>query len=436
MARALLVVLLVACSLVGTAAGGAPVHQASPATSPSSPSTPSSPTPAAQIDDDRPPAVEMLGLASPTRSDVTTQGVDVSTAVATQREAADSAIDRRALEVAFERAEDEQARRELLFEAATEVEIAIAALRSEQRSLRADYVNGTVSTRTYTRNRAMVDVRTEQLRADMELIQQYADRVPQLSMRSRLEALQVALTGTDGPVTDRIRATAVGEAPSVVTYAAVSPDGRVLATVTDDEYVREAYRSDVWTPDTTSGIGFAQAEARTKDLYPVAFNSSRNLRAAMGEHGAGTYRISMAVREGDIVTYLDGDTQNVFYEVQRFRLGLIEPGPSVSDTDNGTRLVVNRTHDGGPLRIATFDNATGEPIDVPVLVDETGYDTGPDGVVWALDTDGRTRVVALGEAGNASVSVVSLQPPLVNVSSVEEGSSARIAVTPRGRSES
>ena len=406
MVRAVPVALLVACLLVGMATGSA---------------APPPPSHADQLDDDgRTAALEMLGLDSPSRSDVTTQGVDVSTAMAIQRQAARSELDRRALEIAFERTEEEQERRELLFEAATDVEIAISGLRADKRALRSDYVNGTVGTDTYLQGRAEAVARNEQLRTDLELIQRYADRVPQLSMRSRLDALRVALTGADGPVSDRLVATTVGEAPQIRAYVEVSDDGRVLSLISDDQYVREAYRSDLWTPDTTSGVSFDDAVARTNELYPVAFNSSRNIGRGVGEHGAGTFEISMEVREGDIVTYLDGDTRNVFFETQRFALGSIEPGPSVTASDNGTRLVVNRTYDGGPLRIATFDNATGAPADLTAVVAGTGYRTGPDGVVWVLDPAGTTEVVAVGEAGNASVSVLPLRPTLVDVQPVEE----------------
>ena len=425
---AVLSALLVTCVLVGPTVGGAPTDRAV------EPSRLSEPAPPAQFDDDRLPPVEMLGLnGGPTRSDVTTQGVDVSTAATMQHAEASAAVDRGALEVAFERAEDDQARRELLFEAATDVEIAISAMRSGQREVRADYVNGTISTRTYVRERAMVDVRAAQLQEDLELIQRYADRVPQLSMRSRIEALQVALTGADGPVTSRIRATASGEASAIETSIAASPNGRALSMVTEDRYVREAYRSDVWTPDTTSGIGFAQAEERMKELYPVAFspNSSRNVARGMGEYGAGTYRVTMEIREGTIVTYLDGDTENVFFEVREFDLGAIEPGPAATATDNGTRLVVNRTYGGGPLRIATFDNSTGSPAEVPVLVDDTRYRTGPDGVVWAVAPRDTARVVGLAEAGNVSVTHRPVRPPLVNVTAVESGSAGNIEATPR-----
>lgn len=407
---ALVVALLVVCSLLGTATGGAPALE------PSSPAQPARAQPLAQLDDGGGEDVEMLGLSAPARTEIATEGVDVSTTVAFQRNAAGAAIDRRSLRIAFQRAEDEQARRELLLQAATDVEIAIASLRATQREARGNYVNGTITSQEYARDRATMAIRAKQLRADLEAIRELAGRVPQFSMRSRLEALRVALTGADGPVTDRVRAAIVGESPAIETYLAVTPDGRVLAVVSDDGYVREAYRSDVWTPDTTSGMGFGLAEQRMSELYPLAFNSTeRNQGTSMVEYGAGVLQISMDIREGEIVTYLDGDTQNVFLEVRRFDLTSIKPGPSVSTAENGTRLIVNRSYDGGPLRIETVDNATGQPADLPVLVDGLRYRTGEDGVVWTLDPAGQTRVVALDEAGNASVTAVPLTPNLIDV---------------------
>lgn len=406
MARAAPVAVLVACVLVMSAIGSAAVPRSSPP---------------AQLDDGRTADVGVLGLDSPTRSDVAIQGVDVSSAVAIQRQQVDAAVERRALEIAFERTEDEQERRAFLFEAATDVEIATSSLRSEQRDVREGYVNGAITPGTYMRSRALANARAEEWRADLELIQRLADRVPQLSMRSRLEALDVALTGVGGPVTEQLEATLVGEQAPVETYVEVSPNGRVLAMITDGGYVREAHRADAWTPDTTSGIRFDEAEERMGELYPVAFhpNTSRRVARSMSENGAGTYRVSMELREGTITTYLDGDTQNIFFEVQDFHLVQVVPGPSISASGNGTRLVVNRSIDGGPLRVATYDNTTGAPVDVTVLVDDNTYRTGSDGTIWTLDPAGTTEVVAVGEAGNVSVTVPPLSPSLVNVQPVD-----------------
>lgn len=432
---ALLSALLVAGSLVGTAVGDAPALR------PEQPSQLSGPSSPAQIDDDRSPEVRVLELDPPVRSDVRTQGVDVSTAAAIQRNAAGSAIDRTTLEVAFDRTDDDQERRELLFQAATDVEIAIADLRSEQREIRADYVNGTVAPGTYAQSRARANVRAEQLQKELELIQELSNRVPQFSMQSRIATLRAALITFSGPVSTQVQSSISGESSRTEVYLSVSPNGSTLSTIHDGQYTRETFRSDLWTPDETGLIGFDQVVARVEELYPK-FNSSEASGgiSTLGPDGtdlapAGLYRIDIRYDTRTATAYLDGDTRNVFYEVQRSNIASIEPGPPMAESDNGTRLVVNRTYDGWPLRIATFDNSTGTPIDVPVVVGEVRYRTGSDGVVWALAPAGQTRVVAVGEGGNASLTAVPLSSSSVAVDRTGQGPSGKIQVTPRERSD-
>lgn len=406
MDRALLTALVVTLALAVPAGAG--------------PAAPGSPT-APQVDDNGTADVEMLGLAGDTRSDAATQGLDVSAALVADRAGTEAALDRRALQITFERTSGDQARRELLFQAATDVEIAISELGAERRSVRAGYLNGTTDTERYIRFRASSGARTQQLRTDLETIETLAGSVSGLSMRSRVDSLQVALTGSNGPVTDRLRASIHGTAEPATVYTSVSSDGRVLSTVAGDQYVREAYRTDLWTPDTTGNIGIDQAAERMAELYPVAFgfNSSRNQGRGIATHGAGTYEITIQINEGTIVTYLDADTGNVFHEVQRFDLAAIDPPAPVVAADNGTRLVVNRTHEGGPLRVATYDNATDATVDAPVRIGNIWYRTGGDGVVWAPAPAGPTRVTAVGESGNVSVTMNPSRPTLVAVGSAE-----------------
>jgi|GEM_PF-5852494 len=402
MDRALLAALLVTLSLVGTASAG-----------PASPQDPVAP----QVDNGGTADVEMLGLTGTTRADVATQGLDVSTALAAERSATAAELDRRALRITFERTAGDQAQRELLFEAATDVEIAISELGAERRTVRQGYVNDTTDTERYVRTQALMGVRADHLREDLAVIETLAGDVSGLSMRSRVESLRVVMTGSAGPVTDRVRGAVRGASAPATVYVSASADGRVLSTVTSGQYVREASRTDLWTPDSTGNIGIDQAAERMAELYPVAFgfNSSRNQGRGIATHGAGTYEITIQIQEGTIVAYLDADTGNVFHEVQRFDLAAIQPGDPVVAADNGTRLVVNRTHDGGPLRIATYDNATDATLDARVLVGETWYRTGSDGTVWAVAPAGATRITAVAESGNVSTTVNPYRPTLVEM---------------------
>ena len=154
--------------------------------------------------DDAAPDAAVLSLEGPVRETVSTQSLDVATAIAAQRESARAELSRRSLAVAFERAGDEQARRELLFEAATDVEISISALRSDQRRLRERYVSGDVTTATFLRRQAVIEVKARALGRDLETIRTLAESVPRLSMRTRMQALEAALTGFSGPVTARV----------------------------------------------------------------------------------------------------------------------------------------------------------------------------------------------------------------------------------------
>lgn len=404
MPRALGLALLMLCLTVASAAGTTAWGQSSPAGE----------VPTASWD------VEILTLGGEARTAFADQSIDVSTAVGTQQSEARSRLDREALAVEFEGTEGEQARRELLFEAATEVEIEISELRTEQRELRTSYVSGDVSTATFVRRQVTIDARAEQLRFDLEAIRGFADEVPRVTMNSRIASLLASLTGLDGPVTTRAESAINGEEPPVRLYVATSTNGTTLSTIDGIEYVRQGFRSDFWTPDSSSGIPLDDVENLAGELYPVAFNppqvSSRGIANVPPDRvvDTGIYRINIVHQQGEIVAYLDGDTRQVFYETQRQPLDQIEPGSAATAVQNDTRLVVNQTFEGGPLRVSVADNRTGEPASVDVSVGEVPLETGSDGVVWTLMPAQTTRVTAVTERGNVSLLVGPVQPPRGN----------------------
>lgn len=371
-------------------------------------------------------SVEILELEGDTRTTITRQSIDVSTAVASQAASARTRLDRHALEVEFERTEGEQPRRELLFEAATAVEIDVSELRVEQRALRARYVAGELSTETFLRRQTVIRTRAEQLRLDLDAIRALADEVPRLSMDSRLASLRAALTGLDGPVAARTQSAVSGEAPPVRLSVAVSTNGTTLSMIDDGEYVRESFRSDLWTPDTSSGIPLDDVEVLAGELYTVAFNppqvSSRGI-ANVGTDRAvdtGIYRIDIVYQQGQVVAYLDGDTERVFYEIQRQPLDQIASEPALTTAANDTRLAVNRTFRGGPLRVSVVDNRTGDPEDAEVHVGDVQLGTGSDGVAWTLMPAEPVRVTAVTDRGNVSL----LVPPIESTAGAETPSTA------------
>ncbi|MDZ7702342.1 MAG: hypothetical protein U5J98_09935 [Halobacteriales archaeon] len=359
--------------------------------------------------------VAVLTLGDDTRAGFDTASMDVATAVAVQREAAEARIDRYALEAELDQLSSTDARKARLFEAATEVEITIAGLRDDDRQLRAAYAAREIEVGTFVRGMARLDARAGELRSTLDVIQREADEVPEFSLRGRVRLLDASLIGFEGPVRERALEALRGESPATRVYVQASADGAVLATIEDGRYVREAYRADHRDIDTVRSISLNQAAQRTSELYPVAYNSTVSIRTGINGLSGGLFRIDIELQEGLVTAYLDGATSDVFFEVQERRLDLLGPRPGVVARANGTQLLVNRSYPGGPLEVAVTANATGEPRSTTVFVDGHPVETGADGTAWTLTPSKVSfEVTAVGPEGNVTVSVRPFAPARVD----------------------
>lgn len=354
--------------------------------------------------------VAILTLNGTSRASFATPTVDVGTALAVQRDAGAAQLERYALDERFQNTDGTEARQTLLFESATAVEIRIAALRDQERAIRTAYANREVDTETYVRQLAVLGARVGELRATLDRIQAHADDIPEFSIRRRVQLLDAALYGFEGPVRARVRATMRGDAPPTRLFVSVSGSGVVLSTIENGRHVREAYRADHRDTETVGGMTLNEAAERSEILYPDAYNTSTSIRTGIIGLSGGLYRLDIELRQGVVTAYLDGATRNVFFESQGRRLDLLDPRPAVVGSDNGTRLVVNRTYPGGPLRVTVTANATGQPRQVPVVVQGTRLETGDDGTLWTLGPAAPYQVTAVGPQGNVTVSVRPLEP--------------------------
>lgn len=399
----------------------------------SAPASPLPPQPTAQDVEQATTAqdVTVLDLDEPARTNLTSKSLDVSTAVAFQRERADAELRRRSLAVAFDRTADEQERREFLLGAATDVEISISALRSAERDLWASYLAGEMTTTTFLSRLVVLTARSAQLSQDIEELRTLADEVPRFSMNSRLQSMEASLTGFDGPVRTRVGESIVGAEPPVRLYASASANGTAFSILDGSEYVREGFRADNWAPDSSNNIGLDEVEVRAGEIYPTAFNSSQTRSRGIGIVTTGIYRIEVSYEQGTIVAYLDGNTRDVFYEVQRRDLDQLRAGPPVTTVENGTRLTVNQTFAGGPLRISAVDAVTGEPADATVEVAGVERQTGPTGVVWVLMPPDEARVTATTSQGTTTLEVDTLSPS--TVAAMQSMEAGRASASPGSR---
>lgn len=358
--------------------------------------------------------VAILWLRDRRRTGFTTESTDVATALSVQRGRALSRLERYTLASRFEATDSVDARKTLLFEAATDVEIRIEALREDERSLRAEYANRSMPTSTFVTRLARLDARADVLRTRLETVRVLADDIPQFSMEGRLQQLEAELFGLEGPVRDRVMAAMIGAGGPVRIYVGVSDAGVVLSTLDSGRFVREAYRGDNLDTQNLGGTSFGEAVDITESLYaPFAYNQSLTVRNELVGPEGGIYLFTMELRSGLVTAYLDGSTARVFFEIQERRVAQLDPPEGATGTANGTRLVANRSYAGGPMRLVVTDAETGAPIDATVHLGEHVVATGDDGVVWTLAPPEPVDVTAVGPTGNVTISVRPLLPRTV-----------------------
>lgn len=359
--------------------------------------------------------IAILTLEDGTRTAFATPSLDVATAIAIQREAASSRLDRYALTARFERTSSTEARKTMLFEAATAVDIGIASLRDDERALRLAYTEREIDAATLVQELARLHARATLLRTNLHAIQDRAAEIPQFSLRNRISQLGAGLSEFEGPVRRHALHIVRGDRPSTRLYVQASEQGAVLAMIEDDRFVREAYRADNRETSTVSRMSLNEADRRTSELYPLAYNLSNSITTGIESVSQGLFRIEIELREGSITSYLDGATGDVFFEIQERRLDLLGPRPAAIRSANGTRVAVNRSYAGGPLKISVTDNDTRVPREATVFVADTRLETGPDGTVWTLapaSVSFEVHIVAPG--GNVTISVRQLPPTTVD----------------------
>lgn len=354
----------------------------------------------------------ILLLGSPTTAEFTTQSLDIGATLTTQRDTAIGHLERYAFDAALRDASTEQAKRDRLRAAVDDVDRHVESLVAEEQRLRAAYVNGSVSTEAFIRGLTRNTARAQQLRDDIDRLTFRTTDIGGVGLRSRLETLDTTLIPFTGPVRSTATASVRGDEPSVRLYVDVSSNGIVLAAISDGVYVREAYRSDLRTTSRPT-IGLDEAVALANNHYPVAFNNS--LRTGVGFLQGSVYRIDIQLRDGSITAYLDGGSGDVFYEIHERRLQQVTDPTGATVTANSTRLIVNQSYMGGPLRVVTVDNTTGAGVAATVVIDGERFVTGNDGVLWTMvPPKAFFSITAVRSTGNTTVIIEPSKPRAVN----------------------
>lgn len=311
----------------------------------------------------------------------------------------DAALETEAIVRHIENAETEEQRQRRILAAINEVEQDEVSLNSRQTAAIDAHAAGDLSDRELLDELATIGITASEYDERLDVLDELADETDDFSSPSRLDELQVQLQVYEGPVRDHALATVRGETGGSDVHVETSEGAVVLATIHDDQYVREAFRTDRWNR-AGGTIGSEEAINVTAESYP----ETAALREADAFGAGSVQRITIAHDGGELRTFVSGGNDRVFVEHQRIDLDAFPDSEPVSTTADGFNTTVDRSYPGGPVRVTVVDDENGDPAtDVTVTMSVDGGDseaigtTDDDGVVWTLSPADGYRITVVDE---------------------------------------
>lgn len=335
---------------------------------------------------------------------VETISMSVGHAVASDGTSLQGEYTRSQFENRFSEAETDSARRAIIQEAVAKLETRVTAVHRRGRTARMQFNSGGDG-RNYIRTLGYLHAQANVLDQYALQIQRRADEVPNTSVSADIARLRGSVERFRGPVRSHLLDMMSGEAPPSRVYIATGKEDIVLATVTDDTYLREAYRGSVRQragPQSITSI--SEASRQIEAAYPWAWANQESL-AARVIPATGKYEFGLVTPQGSLQASLDARTEAIYYETQEQRLST-QYLESTETANDDIRLRISRTYGGGPLRVQAVDPQTETPIDATVIINEEAVgSTGTDGRLWTVAPHTLNSIRLVAPEGEAEIVV-------------------------------
>jgi len=350
------------------------------------------------------------------RVGINTRGADLGSSLSLAVDETEAAMETAAVVQGIESAETNTQRQQEILSAINRVERDEVSLNSRQVNAFDAHAAGEISDRELLDELIQIAATAREYDERLDELSELADETDGFSSPTRVDELQVSLQVYEGPVRDHALSAARGEMAATDIHVESSEGAIVLTTIDDDQYVREAFRTDRW--DRGGGeISNDAAINATMNAYPET--------AALREpdaFGAGSVqRITIPHELGTLRTFVSGGTEQVFVEHQRIDLETFPDTESVTESGDGFNVTVDRTYAGGPVTVTVLDDEDREPVaDVTVTKSVDGADSQP---IGTTDADGVVRT--LSPADSYRVTVVD-EPRVVVVDGLEPIATPRL----------
>ncbi len=345
-------------------------------------------------------------------------GVDVGTATEAWSTQLQHRQDALSFEERFRQAEGREAKARLVTDRLAAIESQEQALDQRQDAAITRYARGEISAAAFLRTRLVVNAEASELLETLERVSAAPDTAPDYSLNestiTRLRSAEGELRTLTGPIGDQLQS---GDAAGRTLYIEVADASYMLATVTDDEYVRETRLDDARDAsspdqflDTAINDGDPEtdqldvADERAADLYPWLYERQRPSFTFYGD--SGIYELTADHPNGDLRAYLDGGTTDVFYEEQFRDLSDVRTRATARNVNGTLAVTVRQSSATGPLLVTASNNETDSDVDGTVTINgQPVGSTGSDGALWTVEPRGVYTVTVTADEDTTSVVV-------------------------------
>ncbi|WP_136688747.1 DUF7094 domain-containing protein [Halorhabdus amylolytica] len=340
---------------------------------------------------------------------------DLSSALATDRERLRATVDSGAFGRAFEASPNRTSRIETIQRTLDAIVSESKQLREQRNEAVRAYNRGEYSSEELFRELARISASAGGIRDRVTTIETTVER-SEFSMppdvAARLSSVEAEVVSLDGPLTQRLVRTTRAERPAGRLSLRSSEDGIVMGAVDGETYLREAT---VWTARAETGENvfgsdgtspLVSVHERAQSVYPWAFENLVSNPSISGFGDSPVYPVSLNHAHGELETYFDGRTTDVFFEVQRLSLSSLPTTTVATERAEFFSIEVNETTSRGLLSVSVFDADSGDPVSATVSVgNETVGTTGSDGRLWMLPVSDSETITAHNGEGSVSVTV-------------------------------
>mgnify|MGYP000047141348 CR=1 FL=1 len=325
--------------------------------------------------------------------------VTAATRIDSDQLALDYALE--SFQVRFERAETETERTAAARTLAARLDNKTEAVHQRQQRALERYNDGELTPNEFMATLARVDAAAEEIEATADTVIMMDESTIDYSLppdlETKLRGYEGALLTNSGLIREvEFQPAIVGSGRSRLAYIETGERGIVVATIVNDRYVREGFT-------TSPVLGGGEPRLRTasevvdraSELYPWAMAAENRKRPPRPDSFGNTsvFSVDISHTQGELTTYLDTSTTDVFKEEQIRDLSAMTVSKTYTNSTGRFALTVNATHDTGPIEISLTRLTTNSGANATVEIDGRRVgETGDDGLLWTLDTRGTTTV--------------------------------------------